>query len=151
MTTRHPPRVALWLLNRILPAGDPLTGDLVEEFGRRRSRLWFWRQTAGAFLARRERNRLPVAPLGLTDEPVDGLATVDRHVRTVNLTASPIYGIGGLGLVALATLVSIMSPASWLVAVAIVLTGLVLGGALAYARGRRAASRVPPASPLTRG
>lgn len=151
MTTRHPPRVALWLLNRILPAGDPLTGDLVEEFGRRGSPLWFWRQTAGALLARRERNRLPVAPLGLTDEPLDGLATVDRRVRTVNLTASPVYGIGGLGLVALATLISIMSPASWLVALVIVLTGLVLGGALAYARGRRAGSRVPPASPLTRG
>jgi hypothetical protein len=151
MTTRQPPRVALWLLSRILPDGDPLIGDLVEEFGRRGSRLWFWRQTAGAVLARRERNRLPVAPLGLADEPIDGLTTVDRHVRTVNLTASPIYGIGGLGLVALATLVSVMSPASWLVALMIVLTGLVLGGGLAYARGRRAASRVSPASPLTRG
>lgn len=137
MTKRHPPRVALWLLNRILPAGDPLTGDLVEEFGRRRSRLWFWRQTAGAVLARRERSRRPVPPLGLADEPIDGLSTVDRHVRTVNMTASPIYGIGGLGLVALATLVSIMSPASWLVALVIVLTGLVLGGVLAYVRARR--------------
>ena len=141
MTTRHPPRVALWLLNRILPAGDPLTGDLVEEFGRRGSRLWFWRQTAGAVLARRERNRLPVAPLGLTDEPVDGLSTVDRHIRTVNLTASPIHGIGGLGLVALATLVSIMSPGSWLVALVILLTGLLFGGVLAYVRGRRLGAR----------
>jgi hypothetical protein len=137
MTTRHPPRIALWLLNRILSAGDPLTGDLVEEFGRRGSRLWFWRQTAGAVLARRERNRLPIAPLGLADEPIDGLSAVDRQVRTVNLTASPIYGIGGLGLVALATLISIMSPASWLVAVVILLSGLALGGVLAYVRSRR--------------
>lgn len=141
MTTRHPPRVALWLLNRILPVGDPLTGDLVEEFGHRGSRLWFWRQTAGAILARRERNRLPVAPLGLADEPLDGLSTVDRRVRTVNLTASPIYGIGGLGLVALATLVSIMSPASWLVALVILLSGFLLGGALACVRARRLGAR----------
>jgi hypothetical protein len=151
MTKTHPPRVALWLLNRILPDGDPLTGDLVEEFGRRRSHLWFWRQTAGALLARRERHRLPVAPLGLAEGPIDGLSAVDRHVRTVNLTASPIYGVGGLGLVALATLVSLMSPGSWLVALAILLTGLALGGVLAYARGRRGASRVPPGSPITRG
>ena len=141
MTKRHPPRVALWLLNRILPVGDPLTGDLVEEFGRRGSRLWFWRQTAGAVLARRERNRRPVAPLGLAEEPIDGLSAVDRPVRTVNMTASPIYGIGGLGLVALATLVSIMSPGSWLVALVIVLTGLVLGGVLAYVRARRLGAR----------
>lgn len=134
MTKRHPPRVASWLLDRILPVGDPLTGDLVEEFGRRGSRLWFWRQVAGAVAARRERHRRPVAPLGLTDGPVDGLATVDRGVRTVNLTASPIYGIGGLGLVALAALISIMSPASWLLALVIVLSGLVLGGVLAYVR-----------------
>lgn len=141
MTTRRPPRIAWWLLNRILPVGDPLTGDIVEEFGRRRSRLWFWRQTAGAILARRERNRLPVAPLGLADGPIDGLSTVDRHVRTVNLTASPIHGIGGLGLVALAMLVSIMSPASWLVALMILLTGLLLGLLLAYVRGRRLGAR----------
>jgi hypothetical protein len=88
-------------------------------------------------LARRERNRLPIAPLGLADEPIDGLSAVDRQVRTVNLTASPIYGIGGLGLVALATLISIMSPASWLVAVVILLSGLALGGVLAYVRSRR--------------
>lgn len=141
MTTRHPPRLALWLLNRILPDDDPLTGDLVEEFGRRGSRLWFWRQTAGAILARRERNRLPVAPLGLTDEPIEGLSTVNRQVRTVNLTASPIYGVGGLGLVALATLVSIMSPGSWLVALVILLSGLTLGGVLAWVRGRRLGTR----------
>ena len=141
MTKRHPPRVALWLLNRILPDSDPLTGDLVEEFGRRGSRLWFWRQTAGAILARRERNRWPGAPLGLADGPVNLPPAVNRDVRTVNLTASPIYGIGGLGLVALATLVSIMSPASWLVALAILLTGLVLGAVLAYVRARRLGAR----------
>ena len=94
--------------------------------------------------APRTRTRTPAfdtAPLGLADEPIDGLSTVDRPVRTVNMTASPIYGIGGLGLVALATLVSIMSPASWLVALVIVLTGLVLGGVLAYVRARRLGAR----------
>ena len=148
MTTTHPPRLALWLLNRMLPAGDPLTGDLVEEFARRRSSLWFWRQTTGALLAIRERYRSGIS-LGLRENPETGSSSrfLRRHV---NLTASPLHGIGGLGLVALAVLVSVMSPGSWLVALAILLHGLVLGAVLAYVRRRRAASSSPPVSPLTR-
>ena len=49
-----PPRLAIWLLSRTVPAGcrDAVLGDLEEEFveqalprlGARRARLWFWRQ-----------------------------------------------------------------------------------------------------------
>ncbi|HUP22149.1 MAG TPA: ADOP family duplicated permease [Thermoanaerobaculia bacterium] len=64
-----PPRLALWLLER-LPAdlAEHLTGDLLEELARRsatqprRARLWFWRQTLGALLGQRRRasrERLP--------------------------------------------------------------------------------------------
>ena len=43
MSAKRPPLVASWLLERL--CSDPsLTGDLVEEYGARRSALWYWRQ-----------------------------------------------------------------------------------------------------------
>jgi putative ABC transport system permease protein len=47
MTRQDPPRLAAWLLRRLLPR-DPRTeivaGDLLEEFRWRQSRLWYWRE-----------------------------------------------------------------------------------------------------------
>jgi hypothetical protein len=47
MSTRKPPALANWLLNRFGAArqNPPLTGDLLEEFRRGRSAAWYWRQT----------------------------------------------------------------------------------------------------------
>jgi len=44
---RLPPRLAVRMLERVLtdPHGEPLIGDLLEEFADGRSTLWFWRQT----------------------------------------------------------------------------------------------------------
>jgi hypothetical protein len=43
MKPQQPPRVATWLLERF--CSDPaLAGDLVEEYGRRRSAAWYWKQ-----------------------------------------------------------------------------------------------------------
>lgn len=43
MRSERPPLVASWLLERF--CADPgLTGDLMEEYGVRRSALWYWRQ-----------------------------------------------------------------------------------------------------------
>src|SRR5687768_11960930 len=99
MTTSRPPRFAVALLNAFA-SDDALVGDLVEEFERRRSRVWLWRQTLTVvFLAvlRRRRPR-PLRPLELVDrERV--VERVELPIR-VNLTASPIAGVGGLGLVA---------------------------------------------------
>lgn len=39
-----PPALAVWLLKRL--SRDSLVGDLCEEFQRRRSPSWFWRQAA---------------------------------------------------------------------------------------------------------
>ena len=49
-----PPRLAEWLLTRAVPGAfaDSLAGDLAEEFARRQSSAWYWRQVAIALAAR---------------------------------------------------------------------------------------------------
>jgi hypothetical protein len=44
MTSGQPPALASWLVERF--CADPgLAGDLIEEYGRRQSVLWYWKQT----------------------------------------------------------------------------------------------------------
>jgi hypothetical protein len=41
----YPPRLAIWLLNRVCAGGsEALAGDLVERFREGQTRVWFWRQ-----------------------------------------------------------------------------------------------------------
>ncbi|MGH9221804.1 MAG: hypothetical protein ACRD1W_21030, partial [Vicinamibacterales bacterium] len=43
-----PPRLADWLLSRVLPMGkrgESIRGDLVEELHQHRSQVWYWQQT----------------------------------------------------------------------------------------------------------
>ncbi len=139
MMTRRPPRLAMRLLDYFLPDNEPLTGDLLEEFERRQSRCWFWRQALAAILSTsRVRFTDARAPLGLIERDVP--AALPRSMfplrRDVNLTASPIHGVGGLGLLALAFLVSVATPGAWLIMVAIVLSGSLLGVVLAVIRHR---------------
>jgi hypothetical protein len=46
MQSQKPPAVATWLLEHLIPGtkDGALAGDLLEEFGRRRSAAWYWRQ-----------------------------------------------------------------------------------------------------------
>ena len=39
-----PPRIATFVLNRLGPQNDVLVGDLAEEYSRRQSKWWYWRQ-----------------------------------------------------------------------------------------------------------
>ena len=143
MTTRHAPRLAVALLRRFVPDNEPLVGDLLEEFGTRQSRLWFWRQVLLAVAIRSFQPRDVERPLGLAHGPVlDGESdrTADLP-RQVNLTASPIPGIGGLGLVALGVLVAVVRPDAWWIFVPAVLGGIALGVALMIVRRHAPLSR----------
>lgn len=46
MISTHPPMVATWFLKQLGsgPNNDALLGDLIEEYGQGRSRIWYWRQ-----------------------------------------------------------------------------------------------------------
>jgi hypothetical protein len=146
MKTSHPSRLALGLLNRFIPEDEPLAGDLLEEFGRRQSRLWLWRQVLLAIVIRslqrpRDRRPLKLADSGSGLEVVEGGCT--SPPKAVNLTASPVAGVGGLGLLALAVLVTIVRPQAWWLVLAGVLAGILLGVVLVVVRRRRVASTPP--------
>jgi hypothetical protein len=51
-TSSQPPRLATWLVKRfgVAVCTDPLIGDLLEEFIRGRSRLWYWKQALRAIV-----------------------------------------------------------------------------------------------------
>jgi hypothetical protein len=123
------PRLAVALLER---AGvDPvLIGDIVEEFERRRSRLWLWRQVIAS---------LALAILGRGREP-------QPHIRrTVSLTGLPAgIPVGGLGLAVLIGLVTVVSPRSWWIVAAAAAGGAVLGVVMILSR--RARQRPPSAT-----
>jgi hypothetical protein len=56
VNSRSPPRSATWLLERLSAARfEPLLGDLEEQYAEGRSRLWYWRQVAGALALDLER------------------------------------------------------------------------------------------------
>ena len=131
MTTRHPPRFAMAVLERLLPDGGPLAGDLTEEFERGRSRTWLWWQvlTAVGFSAFRQSDE--IRPLRLVD-----LQPVDAQQRSRGLIprfpARPLAGahpprIGGAPVVALAVLVTLLAPVVWLALVGSMLAGIALG------------------------
>jgi hypothetical protein len=129
------------MLERVLPDGPAIAGDLTEEFERGRSRAWFWWQALAAVAIASFGSRDEIRPLRLVDlQPNDAQQRTRRlmlRVAPVNLTASPLPGIGGLGIVLLAALVSLTVPAVWLVHLASVLAGILLGlGIIALERRR---------------
>lgn len=141
MTPPRPPRLAQALLLRFVDDNEPLVGDLLEEFAARRSRLWFWRQVILAVLLAARRERHEVRPLKLVDgrpsfDSIPEGASVVGGRRRVNMTASPVPAVGGLGLVALATLMTLAAPQFWWVALVVTLAGAILGTTMVLVRRR---------------
>jgi len=98
MKQHRAPRLAAALLHRF-SADQALIGDLLEEYERRRSRVWLWRQMAAA------------VAVGLTGRARD---TRLHRWKATNLTAAPRgSAVGGLGLLALAVLIMIVLPQAW--------------------------------------
>lgn len=143
MTNAHPPRLAVALLRRLLPDHEPLAGDLVEGFAARQSRLWFWRQALLAIAIHGFRRRDGEHPLGLGGHSAFVPAGRDRNAepRRINLTASPLPGIGGLGLVVLGALVSLVRPGAWWIFVPAMAGGVVFGLTMVLVRRRALLSR----------
>ena len=147
MRHRTPPRLAVAFLNRFGPNDDGLAGDLIEEFEAGRSRLWFWKQVVLAAFGETLRPDREIRPLRLAEDHPP-LGFVGSRVKampsarpTVNLTASPLAGIGGLGLATLALLVTWIVPEVWWIAGASMLAGAAAGIVLVAANRRRADSR----------
>jgi hypothetical protein len=134
------PRLAVALLNRFLPDNEPLVGDLLEEFAARKSRVWLWRQVVLALLMGSFHKRIDVRPLRLVDHPPVEITRPDirpwTQARTVNLTGSPLPGVGGLSLIILVGLMTIMSPQVWWVMLLAILAGVVFGLGLVLVRRR---------------
>ena len=155
MTRRDPPRLALALLERVVSDSDPLAGDLIEEFARRQSRLWFWWQVLTAVAGAWLEEPYEIRPLRLVDlQPADAVERSRRlhhRMRAVNLSASPLPGIGGLGLVILAFLVTMVAPAAWWALLASALFGVLMAVALVRKHAAPpAALTIRPDAPGTR-
>lgn len=60
MTMREPPRLAAWLLKRVVTGArsEPLLGDLIEEYQAGRTPGWYWRETIVALLVFARRTAL---------------------------------------------------------------------------------------------
>jgi hypothetical protein len=142
MTARHAPRLAIALLERFVPDSDPLLGDLIEDFERRPSSGWFWWQVLTAIVAATWSFDRPaeIRPLRLVElPPVDAIERSRRmslRFQTINLSASPLSGVGGLGLVALTFLVTTVAPRTWWVVLASTLVGLLVGVGMIAMRAR---------------
>lgn len=132
MTRRVQRPVALSLLERFVPDSAPLAGDLLEEFQAGRSNLWLWWQVIGAIAVAWSRRGREIRPLRLSElQPADAAERTRRlmlRFRAVNITASPIHAIGGLGLLVIAMVVW---PA-WPLVLAFLTVGLIGGGIAAF-------------------
>jgi hypothetical protein len=142
MKTPQPSTLALRLLNWFIPEGEPLAGDLLEEFGRRQSQLWLWRQVVLAILVYAFRRPADVRPLKLVDQEFD-IPEGRWRRRHVNLTGSPLPGIGGVGLAALVILATVVNPQGWLIVLSGIAAGIVFGSVLVMIRRHKVPSPPP--------
>jgi len=98
------PRVAIALLQSFCP-DEALVGDIVEEYERRQSRFWLWRQVAVAVLF--------AFPYGMVRRSRRG----KMHMP-----------IGGLGLLSVIALITFVAPGAWWLIGMGIVGGVVVAG-----------------------
>lgn len=139
--TRRPPRFALALLERLVPGSACMAGDLIEEYEQRPSRWRVWREVLAAIAIARFERADDIRPLRLVDlQPSDAIERtrrIGRLAQSVNLAASPLDGIGGLGLAVLLLLMTLVMPAAWWLVVVALFGGTVLGVVMIAVHRRR--------------
>ena len=122
-----------------------MAGDLVEEFAARPSALWFWVQVLAAIAAAWSTRGAEIRPLRLVDlQPADAAERTRRfslRFPAVNLSASPVAGVGGLAFVILACLATRVMPAAWWLLLGSALVGCGLGVVMIAVRGHIDATR----------
>jgi uncharacterized protein (TIGR03435 family) len=124
-------RLAIAVLERLVPDSDALAGDLLEEFARRRSLTWLWSQvlacSAHALLHRSDEIR----PLKLVDlQPADAIERwrqLSLERMRVNVTPSPLQGVGGVTLAVVVVVLAEIASLLWWVVLASMVAGTVLG------------------------
>ena len=138
--TRRPPRFALALLERLVPGSACMAGDLIEEYKQRPSRWRVWREVIAAIAIAWFERTDDIRPLRLVDlQPSDAIERtrkIGRLVKSVNLAASPLDGIGGLGLAVLLLLMTLVRPAAWWLFVVAMFAGTILGVVMIAVRRR---------------
>jgi len=124
MTLKQPPRIATWLLKQLGcgPNQDAVLGDLAEQYTRKGSDMWYWRQTLKA---------IPVSFL--------------REIQGSRIPVLQVLGITLLTLALIAALLSNINP-FWKIGLAAVLGGVFVG-ALMFWRSYRQGAPVE-SSPL---
>ncbi len=130
MTSRPAPRLALALLERFVQDSGPVAGDLLEDFEQRPSRGWFWWQVLAAIATAWFERSAEIRPLRLVElQPADALERsrkMSLRVRPLSLSASPLPDVGGLGLLVLTTLLTVVRPGAWEVLLVSALAGVLL-------------------------
>ncbi len=131
MTGPTTPRLAQMLLNRLALDNEPLAGDLLEEFRRRQSKVWLWRQLIATLVM--HALYAPHPPVALNLDPVDPVVAewlMSKRLykrKTVNLTGTGVEGIGGLTLVMLSVMMTTVIPAIWWFVFGGMTAGIALG------------------------
>lgn len=108
------PRVAITLLQSFC-RDEALVGDILEEYEQRQSRFWLWRQVAVAVLF--------ALPYGMV-----------RRSRRGKMQMP----IGGLGLLAVIALITIVAPGAWWLIGVGIIGGAVVAGILIAFTSRKA-------------
>lgn len=138
MKSNHPPRPALALLRWFAGDNEPLVGDLIEQFAAGRSRAWFWRQTLHAIVFMPRPRGSSLHPLHLGDDIEPPVSTA--LPRRVNISASPLPDVGGLGILVLILIVAMVRPEAWWMAVTALAGGVILGAILVLRRRHQSLS-----------